>query len=174
MVRKIMIVVDSRANWTRCQSLCEEVMARDDLELQLVVCGPMANNPEEWIDLTMLQESLVDSFPATSMGRYQGQAEGTPLEMSGLVGDLITDLTHTYIDNHPDIVVALTDRYETLAVAVSAALSQIHLAHIQGGEVTGSIDESIRHAVTKLSHVHFPATQEDVTGWSEPRRNGLR
>jgi len=55
---------------------------------------------------------------------------------------------------------ALTDRYETLAVAQAATLMNIHIAHIQGGEVTGNIDESIRHAVTKLSHTHFPATEQ--------------
>lgn len=58
-------------------------------------------------------------------------------------------------NNEPDLVVALTDRYETLAVAQTAMLMNVRIAHIQGGEITGSIDESIRHAVTKLSHLHF-------------------
>ena len=58
----------------------------------------------------------------------------------------------------PDIVVVIADRYETLAAAVAASYMNIVLVHTQGGEVTGSIDESVRHATTKLAHIHFPAS----------------
>jgi UDP-hydrolysing UDP-N-acetyl-D-glucosamine 2-epimerase len=59
----------------------------------------------------------------------------------------------------PDIVVTVADRFETIATAIAASYMNIPVAHTQGGEVSGSIDESVRHAVTKLSHVHFPATE---------------
>jgi UDP-hydrolysing UDP-N-acetyl-D-glucosamine 2-epimerase len=63
--------------------------------------------------------------------------------------------------NHkPDIVITVGDRFETLATAVTASYMNIHLAHTMGGEVSGTIDESIRHAVTKLSHIHFPANEK--------------
>jgi len=71
------------------------------------------------------------------------------------ISDLTIDLGEFWEDHRPDLVVALTDRFETLAVAQTAALMNIYIAHVQGGEVTGTIDESIRHAVTKLSHIHF-------------------
>ena len=58
----------------------------------------------------------------------------------------------------PDLVLIIGDRYEALSVAISSACQNIPLAHLQGGEVSGSIDESIRHAITKLAHLHFPAT----------------
>ena len=59
----------------------------------------------------------------------------------------------------PDVVVTVADRFETIATAVAASYMNIPVAHTQGGEVSGSIDESVRHAVTKLAHVHFPATE---------------
>ena len=60
----------------------------------------------------------------------------------------------------PDVVVSVGDRFETMATAVAAAYMNIPLAHTMGGEISGTIDESIRHAVTKLSHLHFPANQQ--------------
>src|SRR5439155_3597880 len=66
----------------------------------------------------------------------------------------------TVFDNlKPDVIVTIADRYETLATAVAASYMNIPVAHVQGGEVTGSIDEKVRHAVTKLSDLHFPSTQ---------------
>jgi len=66
----------------------------------------------------------------------------------------------TVFDNlRPDVVVTIADRYETLATAVAASYMNIPVAHVQGGEITGSIDEKVRHAVTKLSNLHFAATQ---------------
>ena len=59
----------------------------------------------------------------------------------------------------PDIVLSVADRFETIATAIAAAYMNLPLAHTQGGEVSGSIDESVRHAVTKLAHLHFPATE---------------
>ena len=59
----------------------------------------------------------------------------------------------------PDVVVTVADRFETIATAIAAAYMNIPVAHTQGGEVSGSIDESVRHAVTKLAHLHFPATE---------------
>ena len=67
----------------------------------------------------------------------------------------------TIFDNlRPDVVVTVADRYETLATAVAASYMNIPVAHVQGGEVTGSIDEKVRHAVTKLSNLHFASTEK--------------
>jgi UDP-hydrolysing UDP-N-acetyl-D-glucosamine 2-epimerase len=80
--------------------------------------------------------------------------------MVASMSDIMEALRSCYRQLDPDLVITLTDRYETLAVASTAALMNIPIAHIQGGEVTGTIDESIRHAVTKLSHLHFTATDD--------------
>jgi len=139
-VRKISIVVDNRTNWTKAKTICEEVEANLDLELQLIFTSTLE---EDILHKRFSPEQSFIRIPA--FGR----------SMVGISSDLINGLEEVWDKNRPDIVVALTDRFETLAVAQTAALMNIHIAHVQGGEVSGTIDESIRHAVTKLSHIHF-------------------
>ena len=67
----------------------------------------------------------------------------------------IVELATVFDNLRPDIVVTVADRFETLATAVAASYMNIPLAHVQGGEITGSIDEKVRHAVTKLANLHF-------------------
>jgi len=143
-MRKIAIVVDSRTCWTKARSICESVSAHKDLELSLAVCGPMSKLWREYLD-GWTPDNVLDTH------------HGDMIQQSA---ELLTALGSYFYTTKPDIVIALTDRYETLAVAQAATLMNIHIAHIQGGEVTGNIDESIRHAVTKLSHLHFPATEQ--------------
>jgi UDP-hydrolysing UDP-N-acetyl-D-glucosamine 2-epimerase len=71
----------------------------------------------------------------------------------------ILELATQFENLKPDVVLTVADRFETLATAVAASYMNIPVAHTQGGELTGSIDESVRHAITKLSHIHFPATE---------------
>ena len=79
--------------------------------------------------------------------------------MAKSTGMAITELATHFENLKPDIVVTVADRFETLSTAVAASYMNIALAHSEGGEVTGSIDESVRHAITKLAHIHFPATK---------------
>lgn len=145
-MRTILVAVDSRATWSRAKTVCEEIQKRDnELRLQLVLVGPLANSGH-LLDGIEVGGRFLDPEPSQSM----------PVT----VGHLVSHLSYRIELYHPDIVVSVTDRYESLAVAVAAALSNVHLAHIQGGEVSGGIDESIRHAITKLAHVHFPANAE--------------
>ena len=95
-----------------------------------------------------------------------------PLTMTKSVGLAIIELSTVLDQLNPDIVIAPVDRFESLAMGVTPALMNIHVAHIQGGEVTGTIDESIRHALTKMSHLHFVATEksfERVAKMGEPQ-----
>ena len=82
----------------------------------------------------------------------------TPTTMAKSTGLGIIELATHFENLKPDIVLTVADRFETLATAVAASYMNIPLAHIQGGEITGSIDESVRHAISKLAHLHFPAT----------------
>jgi UDP-hydrolysing UDP-N-acetyl-D-glucosamine 2-epimerase len=84
----------------------------------------------------------------------------TPAAMAKSTGMGIVDLATLLENLNPDIVLTVADRFETMATAITASYMNIPLAHTQGGEVTGSIDESVRHAITKLAHVHFPATEK--------------
>lgn len=99
-----------------------------------------------------------DGFDITA--KVYSIVEGeTPTTMAKSTGMAIIELSTLFENLKPDIVVTVADRFETLATAVAASYMNIPLAHTQGGEVTGSIDESVRHAITKLAHLHFPATQ---------------
>ena len=80
--------------------------------------------------------------------------------MAKSTGLSVIELSTVFDMLKPSIVVTTGDRFETLATAIAASYMNIGLAHIQGGEITGSIDESVRHAVTKLSHIHFTATKK--------------
>ena len=71
----------------------------------------------------------------------------------------IIEISTAFQELKPDIVVTVADRFETMATAIAASYMNIPLAHIQGGEVSGNIDEKVRHAISKLSDIHFPATK---------------
>ena len=71
----------------------------------------------------------------------------------------IVELATIFDNLKPDVVVTVADRYETIATAIAASYLNIPVAHVQGGEVTGSIDEKVRHAVTKLSNLHFVSNE---------------
>ena len=79
--------------------------------------------------------------------------------MAKSTGLLLVELSSIFSNIKPDFVVTVADRHETLATAIAASYMNIPLIHTQGGELTGSIDESVRHAITKLAHIHFPATK---------------
>ena len=72
----------------------------------------------------------------------------------------IVELSQIFSSINPEVVVTVADRFETMATAITSTYMNIILAHTQGGEVTGSIDESVRHAITKMAHIHFPATKK--------------
>jgi UDP-hydrolysing UDP-N-acetyl-D-glucosamine 2-epimerase len=100
-----------------------------------------------------------DGFEVTS--RIYSIVEGENLTtMAKSVGLGVLELSTQFENLKPDIVLTVADRFETMATAIAASYMNIRVAHTQGGEITGSIDESVRHAITKLSHLHFTATDE--------------
>ncbi|MBU4460259.1 MAG: UDP-N-acetylglucosamine 2-epimerase (hydrolyzing) [Verrucomicrobia bacterium] len=152
--RKVCIVVNSRANYGRIKSVLTAICARSDLRLQLVVgASALLHRFGKVIDIIRADGFTPD---ATVYSIVEGE---NPTTMAKSTGMAILELATIFENLKPDIVLTVADRFETLATAVAASYMNIPLAHTQGGEVTGSIDESVRHAVTKLSHLHFPATQ---------------
>ena len=92
-------------------------------------------------------------------GEVYLELEGsTPITMAKTVGFGVVEFASEFQRLKPDVVVIIGDRYEALSAAIAAAYMNICIAHIQGGEVSGSIDESARHAITKFAHFHFPST----------------
>ena len=154
MPKKVCIVVNSRANYGRIKSVLESVRDHPDLDLQLVV-GASALLFRFGNALDIIREDGFEPV-ATVYSIVEGE---TPTTMAKSTGLAILELATMFENIEPDIVLTVADRFETMATAVAASYMNVPLAHTQGGEVTGSIDESVRHAVTKLSHIHFPATE---------------
>jgi len=152
--RKVCIVVNSRANYGRIKTVLRALRDHSEIELQLVV-GASAllfrfGNVKE----------IIESDGFNIAGTVHSMIEGgNPTTMAKSTGLAIIELATMFESLSPDIVLTVADRFETLATAVAASYMNIPLAHTQGGEVTGSIDESVRHAITKLSHLHFPSTK---------------
>lgn len=154
-MRKVCVVVHSRANYGRIKTVLKAVTEHPDLELQLIVgSSALLHRFGSAIDV-MRRDGFHESAVVHSI--IEGE---TPITMAKSTGLSIIELATHFGNLKPDVVLTVADRFETLSTAVAASYMNIPLAHTQGGEVTGSIDESVRHAITKLAHVHFPATEQ--------------
>jgi len=151
--RKVCVVLVDRANYGRLKPVMRAIAARPELELQVVATGTMV------LERFGLPVRVVeaDGFPVD--GEVYIELEGsTPATMAKSVGFGVVEFASELQRLKPDLVLLIGDRYEALSAAVAAAYMNICIAHVQGGEVSGSIDESARHAITKLAHFHFPST----------------
>jgi UDP-hydrolysing UDP-N-acetyl-D-glucosamine 2-epimerase len=147
------VLVTARPSYARIKSALQAIKDHPDLELVLIVAASALL--ERYGNAISSIEH--DGFDVAS--RVYMVLEGENLVTSAKSTGLGLVELATVFDNHkPDIVVTVADRYETLATAVAASYMNIPVAHVQGGEVTGSIDEKVRHAVTKLADVHFVST----------------
>jgi len=151
--RRICVLVTARPSYSRIRSALHAIRDHADLELQLVV-GASALlerygnaihaiehdgfEPAARVYMVLEGENLVTSVKSTGLG--------------------LVELATVFDNLQPDAVVTVADRYETLATAVAASYMNIPVVHVQGGEVTGSIDEKVRHAVTKLANLHLVST----------------
>jgi UDP-hydrolysing UDP-N-acetyl-D-glucosamine 2-epimerase len=152
--RKVCVVVASRANYARIKTALEAVREHPELELQLVAGASLVLERFG----NALEVLTMDGFAPDATIRFIIEGE-TPATMAKSTGLGLLELPTVFELLQPDVVVTVADRFETIATAVAASYMNIPVAHTQGGEVSGSIDESVRHAVTKLAHVHFPATE---------------
>jgi UDP-hydrolysing UDP-N-acetyl-D-glucosamine 2-epimerase len=154
-VRKVCVVVGSRANYGSIKSVMRAVRAHQDLELQLVA-GASAVLDRYGAVVEQIEK---DGFrPAAKV--YMLIEGETPATMARSTGLGLLELPTVFEGLKPNVVVTVGDRFETMATALAAAYMNIPLAHTMGGEVSGTIDESIRHAVTKFAHIHFPACSD--------------
>jgi UDP-hydrolysing UDP-N-acetyl-D-glucosamine 2-epimerase len=151
MRRRICVVTGSRADYGLLYWVMHDVVAADDLELQLVVTG-MHLAPEFGLTVGAIERDgfkiarRVDMLLAGDTST--AAAKSTGLGVIGMA-DALEQLS-------PDVVVVLGDRFEILAAAVACLIHRIPLAHVAGGDVTeGAFDESIRHAITKMAHLHL-------------------
>ena len=154
MRRKICFVVNSRANYARIKTAILACMDHQDLDTVVIVGASGVlyrfGNVSE----------LIENDGIKIEAKLYTVVEGNdPVAMAKTTGLSLIDLAQEFHRIKPDVVVTVADRYETIATAIAASYMNIPVAHTQGGEITGSIDESVRHAITKLSHIHFPATR---------------
>lgn len=154
MARTICVVLVDRANYGRIKPVMQAVNNHPALRLQTVCAGTMVlerfGRP---VDIVKQ-----DGFEV-SAEVYQELEGSTPTTMAKSVGFGLVEFASEFHRLKPDIVVLIGDRYEALAAAIAAAYMNIPLVHLQGGEVSGSIDESARHAISKFAQFHVPATQ---------------
>ncbi len=149
-MRKICFILTSKIHYSRSKLILEELKKRPDVELQIVV-GASAilkqyGDVESWIKN--------DGFKVDA--RITMTLEGgSNVAMAKTAGIGIIEFASVFENLNPDIVVVRGDRYEVLSAAVAAAYMNCMVAHIEGGDVSGNIDESVRHAITKMSHLHF-------------------
>ncbi len=151
-MRNVCIVIGSRANYSSIKAVMRAVRAHPDLKLQLIVgASALLDRFGSVVDVIEKDGFRPDARVAMIV---EGETPGTMAKSTGLG---LLELPTIFDILKPDVVVSVGDRFETMATAVAASYMNIPVAHTMGGEVSGTIDESIRHAVTKLSHVHFPA-----------------
>lgn len=151
-MRRIAVVITARPSFARVRTVLE------------ALCGPFADRVD--CRIIMAGSSLLHHYGAVEQDcafpiahRVYSTLDGHTLETSAQeTGLLAIHLTRIFAEDKPDVVVSVADRHETLATALAVAYQHIPLAHIQGGERTGSIDDKVRDAVSMLADIHFPAT----------------
>lgn len=155
MKRKICVVVTARPSYSRIRTALHAIKADPNLELQLVAAA--STLLDRYGNAVRYMEQ--DGFEIAS--RVHMVVEGENLvTMAKTTGLGLLELATAFDNLKPDIVVTIADRYETIATAIAASYMNIPLAHIQGGEITGTIDEKVRHAVTKLADIHLVSTKK--------------
>jgi UDP-hydrolysing UDP-N-acetyl-D-glucosamine 2-epimerase len=155
--KKVCVVVASRANYGRVKYLMKAVKASDKLELQLIVgASCLLDRFGKALDVI---ES--DGFQPDRIIHYvvEGENLTTQAKSTGLG---LIELATAFQELKPDFVVTVADRFETMATAVASSYLNIPLVHIQGGEISGNIDDKVRNAITMLADYHFPATAQSA------------
>ena len=154
-MRKICVVIGSRANYSSIKSAIYAIKNHPQLSLQLIASASAV------LDRYGAVSNLIEEDGFQIDAKVHMLIEGeTPTTMAKSTGVGLIELPSLFEKLKPDIVLTVGDRFETMATTLSAAYMNIAIAHTMGGEVTGTIDESIRHAVTKFSHIHFPASKD--------------
>jgi UDP-hydrolysing UDP-N-acetyl-D-glucosamine 2-epimerase len=153
--RKVLVALTTRGNYAKMKSTMQAILADPRLSLQVVVGGGLVLDRYGRFEPILAQ----DGFTIDAALDYVDDAD-TLQAMARSASRCLAIFADTLADLRPDVVVVVADRYEALALAQAAVCMNVHIAHIEGGEVSGSIDERIRHAVTKLAHLHFVANKE--------------
>jgi len=152
--RKIAVVITARPSYSRVKTVLTAIQNHQELELQLIVSASAL------LDRYGSAVNYIEKDGFAIAAKVFNVLEGENLTAAAkTTGIGILELSTVFDNLKPDIVVTVADRFETMATAIAATYMNIPLAHIQGGEVTGNIDEKVRHAITKLADYHFVASE---------------
>lgn len=155
-MRTIGVVTTSRADWGIYRPLLKAIQSHEDLALHLIVSG-MHLSPEHGLTVRQIEEEGFAIGDRVECLLSSDTAEG----VSASMGLAVMGFARSLAQKRPDILVVLGDRFEMFAAACAAAPLRLPVAHLYGGELTlGAVDDMFRHAMTKLSHLHFVATEE--------------
>ena len=168
-MRKICVVTSTRAEYGLLYWLLKEIEADSELKLQLIVTG-MHLSPEFGLTYKEIEKEFKIDKKIEILS-----SSHTRLDICAEMARVYEKFAPALAELKPDILVLLGDRYEIFGVAGVASIMQIPIAHIHGGETTqGAFDEAFRHSITKMSHIHFAATNEYANRiiqlGEEPRR----
>jgi len=154
-MKKILTFIGSRANYSSIKSVLSEIKKKSNLKLY-IVAGASAVLDRYGSVVKLIEK---DGFKINKKLYFLIEGE-TPLTMAKSTGLGLVEISSVLDEIKPDLVITVGDRFETMCTTLAAAYMNIPIAHTMGGEVSGTIDESIRHAITKFSHIHFPASRD--------------
>lgn len=147
---KVCVVLTSRGNYAKFKRFIELAEKDRDVDVSVITGGEL-----------VLKDRVVGRFNVEpNISAHFTISGDTNVSMAKSVGAAVSELTTCFDYLKPDIVCVVGDRFETLGVVTSAYMMGIPVAHLEGGELSGGLDEGTRHAITKLSHLHFPCTQK--------------
>lgn len=155
MKKKICIVITSRAQYGRLKSLIQKIETNQTFELQIILAGAAISEKygNVYLELKKLKIKVNFKIPILIQG-------DSPSIMAKTTGLGLIEFSTVFENLKPDLVLVRGDRYEIMAPVIAATYQNIPVAHIEGGDVSGSIDDYVRHAVTKLSSIHFTTNQD--------------
>ena len=154
-MRRICAVITARPSYARIKTALLAMAERPDIDLKIIVgASGLLEKYGRVVDVIRADGLTVD---AEVFMVLDGDA---PVVNAKTTGIGIVEMSSALAMMKPDAVVTIADRFETMATAVAASYMNIPLIHVQGGEITGSIDEKVRHAITKLADIHMTASQQ--------------
>lgn len=152
-MRKICVVISARASYARIKTMLENIEQNENLSLEIILIG--SSILEKYGDISASVEAKFKNVFKIHTSFEPGSASA----MAKSTGVSIIELSNYFSNSKPDIVITIADRYETISTSIASSYQNICLVHIQGGEITGNIDEKVRHANSKFADYHFVSNE---------------
>lgn len=156
-IKKVCFVIFSSANYNSIKSVILEFKKSKHFKVNVIVGASALQNKFGDVANRITNDGIKIDFKIEN--QFSTSELSSMVKTTGLG---MIELSDIFIKISPDLVFTVGDRYETISTAITAAYMNILVAHTMGGEVTGTLDESVRHAISKLSHLHFVANKDSM------------